>query len=55
MVKLGGRREHTRIGGTGLNPLPGRKAIKYGDLKGLFLSEDLAIPEEIIRDFEPNR
>jgi prevent-host-death family protein len=38
-----------------LGPLSDRKPIKYGDLKGLFLSEDLAIPEEIIRDFEPNR
>lgn len=36
-----------------LGPLPERKPIKYGDLKGLFLSEDLAIPEEVIRDFEP--
>jgi prevent-host-death family protein len=38
-----------------LGPLPGRKPIEYGDLKGLFLSEDLAIPEQIIRDFEPDR
>jgi prevent-host-death family protein len=38
-----------------LGPLPGRKPIEYGDLKGFFLSEDLAIPEQIIRDFEPDR
>jgi prevent-host-death family protein len=38
-----------------LSPLPGRKPIEYGDLKGLFLSEDLALPEQIIRDFEPDR
>jgi prevent-host-death family protein len=38
-----------------LGPLPDRKPIECGDLKGLFLSEDLAIPEQIIRDFEPDR
>jgi prevent-host-death family protein len=36
-----------------LGPLPGRKPIKYGELQGLFLAEDLTIPEEVIRDFEP--
>lgn len=38
-----------------LGPLPSRQPIKYGDLKGVFLSEDLTIPEEVIRDFEPNK
>jgi len=38
-----------------LGPLPGRQAIKYGELSGLFLSEDLTIPEEVIRDFEPGK
>ncbi len=38
-----------------LGPLPGRKPIKYGDLGGVFLSEDLTIPEEVIRDFEPSK
>jgi prevent-host-death family protein len=38
-----------------LGPLPERRPIKYGDLSGLFLSEDLTIPEEVIRDFEPSR
>jgi len=38
-----------------LGPLPGRQPIRYGDLKGVFLSEDLALPEEVIRDFEPYR
>ena len=37
-----------------LGPLPERKPIKYGELRGLFLSEDLAIPAEITRDFEPS-
>jgi prevent-host-death family protein len=36
-----------------LGPLPGRQPIKYGELNGLFLSDDLTIPEEVIRDFEP--
>jgi prevent-host-death family protein len=36
-----------------LGPLPERLPIKYGELRGVFLSEDLTIPEEIIRDFEP--
>ena len=35
-----------------LGPLPGRQQIKYGELSGLFLSDDLTIPEEVIRDFE---
>jgi prevent-host-death family protein len=38
-----------------LGPLPERKPIKYGELKGLFLAEDLSIPEEVIRDFEPSK
>jgi prevent-host-death family protein len=38
-----------------LGPLPERRPIKYGDLSGLFLSEDLTIPEEVVRDFEPSK
>ncbi|MGC2199297.1 MAG: type II toxin-antitoxin system prevent-host-death family antitoxin [Stellaceae bacterium] len=38
-----------------LGPLPGRQPIKYGELRGLFLSEDLTIPEEVIQDFEPSK
>jgi prevent-host-death family protein len=37
-----------------LGPLPGRQPIKYGELSGVFLAEDLTIPEEVIRDFEPS-
>jgi prevent-host-death family protein len=37
-----------------LGPLPERRLIKYGELRGVFLSEDLTIPEEVIRDFEPS-
>jgi prevent-host-death family protein len=36
-----------------LGPLPTRRPIKYGDLRGVFLAEDLTIPGEAIRDFEP--
>ena len=38
-----------------LGPLPRRQPIKYGELSGVFLSEDLTIPEEVIRDFEPGK
>ena len=38
----------------GRGPLPRRQPIKYGELRGAFLSDDLTIPEEIIRDFEPS-
>jgi prevent-host-death family protein len=38
-----------------LGPLPRRQPIKYGDLRGVFLSEDLTIPEEVIRHFEPSK
>ena len=38
-----------------LGPLPQRQPIKYGELSGVFLSEDLTIPEEVIRDFEPGK
>ncbi len=38
-----------------LGPLPQRPPIKYGELSGAFLSEDLTIPDEIVRDFEPGK
>jgi prevent-host-death family protein len=38
-----------------LAPLPRRDPIKYGELRGVFLSDDLTIPEEVVRDFEPSR
>ena len=38
-----------------LGPIPRRQPIKYGELSGVFLSEDLTIPEEVIRDFEPSK
>ena len=36
-------------------PIPRRQPIKYGELSGVFLSDDLTIPEEVIRDFEPSK
>jgi antitoxin (DNA-binding transcriptional repressor) of toxin-antitoxin stability system len=38
-----------------LGPLPRRQPIKYGELKGVFLAEDLSIQEEVIRDFKPGK
>ena len=38
-----------------LSPLPRRQPIKYGELRGVFLSEDLTTPEDVIRDFKPSR
>ena len=37
-----------------LGPLPERQPIKYGELRDVFLSENLAIPEDVIGDFEPS-
>jgi prevent-host-death family protein len=36
-----------------LGPLPRRRPIEYGELRGAFLAEELTLPEEVIRDFEP--
>jgi prevent-host-death family protein len=38
-----------------LGPLPGRPPIEYGEFRGVSLAEDLTIPEEVIRDFEPGK
>jgi prevent-host-death family protein len=38
-----------------LGPLPGRQPINYGELRGLFLSEDLTTPEDVASDFEPSK
>ncbi len=37
-----------------LGPLPERRPIRYGELRGAFLAEELTLPEEVIRDFEPS-
>jgi prevent-host-death family protein len=36
-----------------LGPLPDKRPITYGDLRGIFLSEDLALPDDVVGDFEP--
>jgi len=36
-----------------LGPFPKRQPIKYGELAGVWLSEDLTIPEEVTCDCEP--
>lgn len=36
-----------------LGPLPEKRPIKYGEFEGTYLAEDLSLPEEVIRDFEP--
>jgi prevent-host-death family protein len=36
-----------------LGPLPEKPAIRYGDLSQVFLAEDLSLPEDVMRDFEP--
>jgi len=38
-----------------LGPLPGAVPIDYGDLRGIFLAEDLSLPQEVIDDFEAAR
>ena len=34
-----------------LGPLPAKKPIVYGDLRGLWVSDHLSLPEDIIDDF----
>ncbi len=38
-----------------LGPLPRPKPIKYGDLKGLYVADDLSLPEDIIEEFYRKR
>lgn len=35
-----------------LGPLPAKKPLVYGDLRGLRIAKDLSLPEEILDDFE---
>ena len=35
-----------------LGPLPAKKPIVYGDLRGLWVADDLSLPEDILDDFE---
>jgi prevent-host-death family protein len=36
-----------------LGPLPDNRPIKYGDLRSIFLAEDLSLPADVVGDFEP--
>jgi prevent-host-death family protein len=35
-----------------LGPLPAKKPVTYGDLRGLWVADDLSLPEDILEDFE---
>lgn len=35
-----------------LGPLPAKKPVIYGDLRGLWIADDLSLPDEILDDFE---
>lgn len=34
-----------------LGPLPAKKPVVFGDLRGLWVADDLSLPEDIIDDF----
>jgi prevent-host-death family protein len=38
-----------------LGPLPEPEPVEFGDLEGLYLAEDLSIPEDIIDEFYRKR
>ena len=38
-----------------LGPLPAKKPIIFGDLRGLWVSDDLSLPEDVIDDFYRSR
>ena len=38
-----------------LGPLPAKKPIVFGDLRGLWVSDDLSLPEDVIDDFYRSR
>ena len=38
-----------------LGPLPVKKPIVFGDLRGLWVSDDLSLPEDVIDDFYRSR
>jgi prevent-host-death family protein len=35
-----------------LGPAPAKKPVVYGDLRGLWMADDLSLPQEILDDFE---
>jgi prevent-host-death family protein len=38
-----------------LGPLPAKKPVVFGDLRGLWVSDDLSLPEDVIDDFYRSR
>lgn len=36
-----------------LGPLAQKRPIEYGALAGIYVAEDLSIPDDVVRDFEP--
>ena len=36
-----------------LGPLPRRGPIRYGDLRGTYVADDLSLPDDVIDSFEP--
>jgi prevent-host-death family protein len=38
-----------------LGPLPKPPPIEYGDIEGVYVADDLSLPEEIIDDFYRSR
>ena len=38
-----------------LGPLPAKKPIVFGDLRGLWVADDLSLPEDVIDDFYRSR
>ncbi len=38
-----------------LGPVPPQEEVEFGDLEGLYVAEDLSIPQDIIDDFYRKR
>jgi prevent-host-death family protein len=38
-----------------LGPLPAKKPMVFGDLRGLWVSDDLSLPDDVIDDFYKSR
>lgn len=34
-----------------LGPMPAKKPVVFGDLRGLWVADDLSLPEDVIDDF----
>lgn len=38
-----------------IGPVPAPEPIEYGDLKGIYVADDLSLPEDIIEEFYGDR